>query len=384
MQLYTVDSTSDSLKPVQAVSTVGEGLGETKHLEAWIRTQDSIFDRKKLLWLSRQERTEQDQRADLLGMYADELILVELKRGRVDKFAVAQALSYLAKHANDDRQKLMELFIEQAGKEGQWALLPARLRPEEAERRFVSYEPDGESEEVNQFRTIILLGDDFDPETLQICNLLNESARTDGLLTFECWCLCLYKHAETYFCAFDKLLPSKDLDDEIEQRRSELLVRKGKRNPDKIEFMKQMKALAKEKGIEVEASRGESYACRLSYKSKQEVVFDTRLTPSLRVPKAANDYNLVALQGLPGVVSEADDFRLTPVTNIRWDSPDDKKKATDDILNALGVLFRISPQAFSVAASANSPQSVAPAVPAAISNPAESAAPALESNSNAA
>ncbi|MEJ0000908.1 MAG: hypothetical protein WDO13_18120 [Verrucomicrobiota bacterium] len=341
MQLYTVDSAHSTLTPVQTVSAIGEGLGETKDLEAWIRTQDNIFDRKRLLWLSRQERTEVEQRADLLGMYADELILVELKRGRVDKFAVAQALSYLAKHASDDRQQLLDLFIKQAGNTGQWALLPAPMSAEDAEKRFNSYEPAGPSEEINQFRTIILLGDDFDPETLQICNLLNESARTDGLLTFECWCLCLFRHSETYFCAFDKLLPSKDLDDEIEQRRSDLLVRKGKRNSEKIDFMKSMKALARQMGIEVEASRGESYACRFSYKSKQEANFDTRLTPTLGVAVSANEYDLAAFQHVAGVTSDGQNFRLSPVESFAWNKEDDRKKAADEILNALGVLFRI-------------------------------------------
>jgi hypothetical protein len=360
MQLFTVDSLNNVLKPIPSVSAVNESLGETSHLEAWIRTQDNIFDRKKLLWLSRQERTEQDQRADLLGTYADELILVELKRGRVDKFAVSQALAYLAKHATDDRKTILDLFKNQAAKNGEWALLPHALSSEDAEKRFNEFSPEGE--DFNQFRTIILLGDDFDPETLQICNLLNESARTDGLLTFECWCLCLFKNADTYFCAFDKLLPSKDLNDEIEQRRSELLIRKGKRNPDKIEFMKMMKSSASERGIEVEASRGESYACRFSYKSDEKVTFFIHENPMLWFPKDSGSYDSGAFSKIPNVTINDNCFVLTS-DQIRWDSAEDKKKAANQILDALGILFRLPKKERSSEAAVPQTEVRVPAVP---------------------
>lgn len=268
MHLYRI-APAKSLEPVPHADATEAGLRETSDLETWVRTQSRIFDRDRLLWLSRQQRVSGDERADLLGLCHDELILVELKRGTVEKEAVAQGLSYLAQHAKSDRGQLLDLFVTQAARTGEWALLPKPLGAEEAEEIFDNHTGDGPA--VNQYRALLLLGEEFAPETLQVCNLINESTGLDGLLTIECWRLQLFTHQGEFLCAFDKLLPSKNVEDEIATRREVRSSGKWKRDQDRIALVREFKQAAEAQGLEFRSKQGQSYECTMHLPDAKEI-----------------------------------------------------------------------------------------------------------------
>lgn len=269
MQLYQI--TTGRLMPVTTAQPVQAGLKETTDLEAWIRSTKHIFDRERILWVSRQERTTPDERADLLGICEDELLLVELKRDVVPKEAVAQALSYMARHAKSDRAELLRLFIGQAAATGKWALLDAPLDAAVAEKRFEEHELQDAG--LNQFQTILLVGTDFTPEALQVCSYLNDVIGTKGQLTIECWRLFLFERNGDHLCTFDKVLPSKDVQSEIEDRREALREGKGKRDRYRIDLMWRFKQACGSVGVSAASSRGQSYECKIALSDGRCIYF---------------------------------------------------------------------------------------------------------------
>lgn len=141
MELYRVEEDKKTIMRVSKTESHSEGLLEPRHLESWICQIPDIFDRESILWISRQEWTSSSGRSDLFGIFNDELILVELKRGLVSKEAIIQAVSYVANVAKRGRQEFLELFIEQAIKTGEMSLLKSPLNAQEAESRFDEHEP---------------------------------------------------------------------------------------------------------------------------------------------------------------------------------------------------------------------------------------------------
>lgn len=258
MDLYKIEGGKLTLVPPADV--IRAGLKETADLESWVRDAARIFDRSRVLWISRQERTSADERADLVGISNDELLLVELKRGTVGKEAVSQALSYLSRVSKRDRHQLLDLFIEQAGRKGQWALYTEPIGSAEAEKRFTEHEPTEGG--VNQFQTIILVGTDFDPDTLQVCGFLNDNLG-ESTLTIECWQLHVFENGAGYLCSFDKLLPSRDVEAEIEERREERRAYSHKRDPNKKLLMKTFKRFMGKLEIPVIGRQGRIYECEI-------------------------------------------------------------------------------------------------------------------------
>lgn len=293
MEIYRIEN--GKLTSVPAADMYQAGLKETTDLEAWVRDAVRIFDRDRVLWISRQERTTSDERADLVGICDDELLLVELKRGTVVKEAVSQALSYLSRIAKRDHKRLLDLYIEQAAKTGPWALHQSPLDPTTAEKRFMDHAP--EEGGVNQFQTIILVGTDFDPESLQVCGYLNEHLG-ESTLTLECWQLHIFQNGAGYLCGFDKLLPSRDVEAEIQERRDRLLVNKGRRNGNLIAVMRLIKSKSLIAGLLPIASRGESYSCRIKNAKGDTVEVYLRGEPSVWFKAALTWPNPAALTAL--------------------------------------------------------------------------------------
>jgi hypothetical protein len=319
MQLFRVTQ-NQQLEAVKQADAAAAGLKETKDLEAWIRTRSDVFDRNDILWLSRQERTTSDERADLLGLCADELLQIELKRGTVPKEAVAQGLSYLARHAKSDRATLLQVFTEQAAKTGQWALRTPALDVEAAEDEFDRFAKEGVL--VNQFRTLLLVGEEFDPETLQVCNLLNDSLGLNGVLTLECWKLQLFEHAGEFLCAFDKLLPSKDVEEEIAQRREERSAGKFKRDANRIEVMSRFKELCRVAGMDPKSKSGQSYECELALgdgTSAWLTLYRDENEPLVWMPTASALVKLAEFKQHPNGRDRDGEYWVVPVPCSNWD-----------------------------------------------------------------
>ncbi len=321
MQLFRI-ANGNKLEPVKEVNAAAAGLKETKDLEAWIRTRSDMFDRNDILWLSRQERTTSDERADLLGLCADELLQIELKRGTVPKEAVTQGLSYLARHAKSDRATLLQVFTEQAAKTGQWALRTPALDVEAAEEEFDRFAKEGVL--VNQFRTLLLVGEEFDPETLQVCNLLNDSLGLNGVLTLECWKLQLFEHAGEFLCAFDKLLPSKDVEEEIAQRREERSTGKFKRDANRIEVMNQFKELCRSASLDPKSKPGQSYECKITLSDGTFAwltLYKEDGDPLVWMPLASTMVNMSEFKKQPNARENDAEYWVVTVPCTDWENP---------------------------------------------------------------
>ncbi len=301
MDLYQIND--GKLTPVPQADVYHAGLKETADFESWVRDADRIFDRDRLLWISRQQRTTADERADLVGICHDELLLVELKRGAVGKEAITQALSYLSGVAKWDRQQLQDLFAEEAAKTGEWALLDEPLDRTAAEQRFAEYEP--KEGVVNQFQTIILIGTEFLPETLQVCGYLNEHL-ANSTLSLECWQLYVFKNGEGFLCTLDKLLPSRDVGVMIEARRETQRAGKYKRDQNRIALMREFKNNMASSPNRAIASPGQSYKCYVEAADGKRIYFDIYTEPRLLVPTNSAVINHQALAGEPGATNTED------------------------------------------------------------------------------
>lgn len=327
MELYQINS--GKLTPVPPADVFKAGLKETSDLESWVRDALRIFDRDRVLWISRQERTTADERADLVGICNDELLLVELKRGTVGKEAVSQALSYLSRVAKRDRQQLLDLYAEQAAKTGQWALLTAPLDKETAEKRFAEHEP--KEGGVNQFQTIILVGTEFLPETLQVCGYLNEHL-ANSTLTLECWQLYVFQNGAGYLCSFDKLLPSRDVEAEIEERRETQREGKYKRDQDRIALMRLFKNIMWTTPNRANASRGQSYECYVEASDLKRVYLDIHNEPKLWVPTNSTAIDHAPLAAEPGATNQVDKgepFLVVPLPIASWTDEVERKSVAD-------------------------------------------------------
>lgn len=338
MQLYQI--INGKLTPVPKADVYLAGLKETSDLESWVRDAERIFDRDRILWISRQERTPSDERADLLGISNDELVLVELKRGRVEKEAVSQALSYLAQMAKRNRQELLDEFIKQAAKTGPSALYDEPLSEEEASKRFASFEPKVGS--VNQLQRIILVGTDFSAEALQVCGFLNENL-AGSPLTLECWRIFIYRQEGGYLCSFDKVLPSRDVETEIEERREERRANSYKRDPNKVDLMKVFKRVMGELGVTAIGRQGQTYECELQLGdglSAYYYIGGSLDCPELWIPEIATGISWEAVNGMENREDEYQEevYKVVDIPLKDWSDHEQQKK---HVLYAARVILKL-------------------------------------------
>jgi hypothetical protein len=260
MKLYAIDRVTKQLTTIPPTDVWQAGMMETSDIEAWLRSSADLFD-TKILWICRQDRPSDVERVDLVGLSGDVLYVAELKRGEVGVDAITQALGYTAHYAAFDRGNLANLYVSQAQKTGEWALLSKPQTEEEAVQTF----DDVVEDKANLFQTILLVGTGFTPETLKVANYLNSVAGADGQLSIECWQLHLFQEGEgdtvRYFCSLEKVLPSVEIEDLIESRREERLVGKYKRDPDRIAMVKLFKDRVREAGFTCRGIQGRSYSC---------------------------------------------------------------------------------------------------------------------------
>lgn len=122
-------------------------------------------DELGVCWIARQARTTHGKIADLIGVAADGAVEVwELKRGRAPRDIVAQALEYAAWVSRLDGEAL--------------AQLSARFdaaRPLD-DRLQLAFGSDGDDAwtppTLNQRQRVVLVAEDFEAETLEVCRWL--------------------------------------------------------------------------------------------------------------------------------------------------------------------------------------------------------------------
>src|SRR5579883_2907938 len=93
--LFSLDSTAKKLTTIPVRDMAALGLKETGDLESWPASAKADLFGRKILWIARQDRPSEEQRSDLVGVaQSGDLLVTELKRGRLGEEAITQALCY--------------------------------------------------------------------------------------------------------------------------------------------------------------------------------------------------------------------------------------------------------------------------------------------------
>jgi hypothetical protein len=272
--LFVLDPQKKSLALLHQASMATEGFQEPRDLESWLSSlgPDTRMFGRKILWVSRQDRTTDEQRSDLIGIADDgDLVVAELKRGQPTDHAITQALSYAAVYSSKTPDELAAIFLTHSAKVSENRSLIGTVATMEEAQSKISGLIGNQSDEpipVNGAQTVLLVAEDFTPSALKTCDYLNQALTSGGLLIIECWRYRLYKDAAgKYLFAIEKVLPVLELSDEIESSREKARESKWLRDPIRLGFVGSLKDyLNSLDGIKATRKRGQSYE------------FDVRLT----------------------------------------------------------------------------------------------------------
>lgn len=329
---YSINTETNALTHVPRKPMDSLGFSEPYHLEEWLSTLgQGLFDRQ-ILWLARQDRPSSDQRSDLIGVdQLGNLLIAELKRGTLDEHAVTQALSYAAEYAGRTADELVELYFEHGRKEGATKLVSATSSLEEAQKRLSEHV--GSETEVNESQILLLVGEDFAPRALAVCDYMN-AAIEQATFSVECWRYGVHEATDgSLYLMLEQLLPPPSVRQAIEEKREAAKSGKYLRDPERIKFMYAFMAFLAEKEVQATRNPGESYSCRIN-RLEQTLTFSVRGPhPQLVVPAA------LSLKGNPqqyGVgVKEAGDTKSLEFLRITMGRDNFTSAIGDEILSAL-------------------------------------------------
>src|SRR5271155_4419320 len=167
--LFVLDPQNKSLALLDQASMTDEGFHEPRDLEAWLSSlgPDTQMFGRKILWISRQDRTTDDQRSDLIGIADDgDLVVAELKRGQLTDYAIAQALSYVAVYSSKTAEDLATIFVAHSSKVSEnRSLIETVATLEEAQSKSggLSGDQGEEPVSINTAQTVLLVAEDFAP-----------------------------------------------------------------------------------------------------------------------------------------------------------------------------------------------------------------------------
>jgi len=174
--LFILDPQKKSLALLNQASMTSEGFQEPKDLETWLSSlgPDTKTFGRKVLWISRQDRTTDDQRSDLIGIADDgDLVLAELKRGQLTDIAIMQALSHAAVYSSKTPDDLASIFLAHSSKVSEnRSLVGTVVSLEEARSKISALIGDQGDEPipVNGAQTILLVAEDFASSALKSCD----------------------------------------------------------------------------------------------------------------------------------------------------------------------------------------------------------------------
>lgn len=239
------------------------GLTEPANLEKWLAsTGERLFDRK-VLWIARQDRAADDKRSDLIGIDDHgNLVVAELKRGTVGASAVTQALSYAAEYVQKTADDLAEMFSDHSGAHRKSELVRVAESEDDAAQQLSDHV--GDETELNESQILILVGEEFAPDVLAICDYLNQSSG-DATFSVECWRARIYQEAEdALYLALEQLLPQPSVRAAIEQRREEAKSKKRARDPARRRFVSDLLGFLRSNGFDAHRAQGQSYGFAIS------------------------------------------------------------------------------------------------------------------------
>ncbi len=325
--LFRIDSESKKVSALEQTDLVSQGFLETKDLEEWLVSSGNILGRR-LLWIARQDRASDEDRSDLLAIDNDaELLVVELKRGHVDVSVFTQAFNYASHYAMLTHDALLERFLENSTHDTQMPLHVRVTNDLEARQKFADLA--GPSE-VNESQVLILIGASFDPRVLGMCDYLNRAVGSDGTISAECWKVALFQDRDSHFLQVVQILPTPDLQLQIEEMREERRANRYKRDENRIRFMNRFKDRARSQGLVISAKRGQSYECSIMPENRSPIRISIRKNLTLYIPKSG-EYRTESLEQ-DNIIDNGSsiDCSFSPFS---WADDNAQEKALDDLLS---------------------------------------------------
>ena len=260
--IYGLDAKEGRLV-LQKKRTMTEcGFTEPHDLEVWLASaQESLFGRR-ILWIARQDRPATEYRSDLVGIDENgDLLVVELKRGRVDPDAVTQVLSYAAEYVHESLDDLVALFASQLRSQERSQLVAKPVEGHDAAETLQRHL--NEDADVNVGQVLILLGEDYSPGVLAIADYLN-SAADESRFTVECWAYSIFEIRDgEYQFVMEQVVPASSVRDQIEEKRSLYKSSRKPRAPAKIAYVDHFMRFLESRSLSTERGRGASYQCQL-------------------------------------------------------------------------------------------------------------------------
>lgn len=291
MQLFKIDTENQKHNKINSASLCSQGFNEPQHLETWIMNNEKDIFEKNILWITRQDYLNSEQRSDLIGIDNEgDLIICELKQGLVDESALLQALGYAAEYYNKNLNDISQLFFNHYQK---GHIQNNELNSvDDAKQKINDHIREGkESEEikVNEFQIIILVGENFTPNALSIVDFLNNSSDSLTYL-IECWKYQVFPiDSKNYQIGFEQILPPPNIRNEIANKREEIKSSKYARDRNKINFMYSfISEIRKKENYNAWRNVGASYYCNIQKKTNEDLLFTFNVYREFAVLKIPN------------------------------------------------------------------------------------------------
>ncbi|MBP7653093.1 hypothetical protein KA977_06705 [Candidatus Dependentiae bacterium] len=276
MQLFKIDTENRKLLKINSASLSSQGFNEPQHLETWIINNEKDIFEKNILWITRQDSLNSEQRSDLIGIDNEgDLVICELKQGIVNEGALLQALGYASEYYNKDLNDISQLFFThyQKGHIQNIKLNSA----DEAKQKINDHITLGKQSEeikVNEFQIIVLVGENFTANALSIVDFLNNSSESLTYL-IECWRYQVFPvDSKSYQIGFEQILPPPNIRDDIANKREEIKSSKYARDRNRINFMYSfISEIKKRENFIAWRAAGASYYCYIQKKAFEDLSF---------------------------------------------------------------------------------------------------------------
>lgn len=288
MQLFKISTDRKTLEKIAGSTLSAQGFNEPQDLESWIINYNEAIFGRDILWITRQDFLNTDQRSDLVGIDSTgNLVVCELKQGTLTDQAIIQALGYTSEYSKFDLDQLASKFLEHIEKRHVVAFLERAEKAhstgdlvttiEDAKQAIntkITKDKVGADVIINETQIVILVGEDFAPNSLVIVDYLNNSSDALSYL-IECWRYQLFPLGGNQFqIAFEQILPPPNIRYQIEEKREESRARKYARDPQRINFMYWFVGqIVASPDFEAWRSPGASYYCNVIKKSHEASVF---------------------------------------------------------------------------------------------------------------
>jgi hypothetical protein len=301
--LFSLDTTAKKLTPIPVRDMAGLGLKETSDLESWLASANADLFGRKVLWIARQDRPSEEQRSDLVGVaQTGDLLVTELKRGRLGEEAITQALCYAADYAQRSAEELAQLFADHSAKATTASGLLGRATSISDAQTLLSKHV-GEDAEINESQILLLVAEDFTAKALSVCDYLNEG---EGKFSVECWrySVCQSEDAEKrLFFLLEQIVPPPSIREAIDEKREASKARKRARDPARVSFMRALVPYLNTRSVKAWRYSGQSYECQVEIGNHESWLSVHELHPRFILPTE------LELDGDPSTL------QLTPKTN---------------------------------------------------------------------